>query len=62
MHHTDCEYRNIRMKGFQCTADYHQHLTSGLKAIILRIHSSVKRPVKTMFRYFSIDSYTTGAP
>lgn len=37
-------------------------LTSGPKAIILRTHSSVKRAVKTMFKYFSMDSYRSGAP
>lgn len=41
----------------QCTV-----LTSGPKAIIFRTHSSVKRAVKTMFKYFSMDSYRSGAP
>ena len=31
-------------------------LTSGPKAIILRMHSSVKRAVKRMFKYFSMAS------
>ncbi|TNN59707.1 hypothetical protein EYF80_030078 [Liparis tanakae] len=37
-------------------------LTSGPKAMIFRMHSSVKRAVKMMFRYFSMDSYRSGAP
>lgn len=44
----------------QCTVLH--SLTSGPKAIILRTHSSVKRAVKTMFKYFSMDSYRSGAP
>lgn len=44
----------------QCTVLH--LLTSGPKAIIFRTHSSVKRAVKTMFKYFSMDSYRSGAP
>lgn len=36
-------------------------LTNGPKAMILRMHSKVKRAVKVMFKYFSMDSYQTGA-
>lgn len=39
-----------------------EQLTSGPKAMILRMHSNVKRAVKRMFRYFSMVSYSSGAP